>query len=65
VPFGGRLGVFAADGRRVTTAGRIGRIHLGNAFAAGPGPGAEDQRDGLVASGALGYVDRAGRLFLE
>ena len=63
-PFAGRLAVFAPDGGRITEAGRPGRIRVGNRFAAGPRPGTEGRLDGLVPSGAVGYVDRAGRLFI-
>jgi fatty-acyl-CoA synthase len=63
-PFGCRVGLFAA-GRRVEEPGRLGSVHVANPFAGTTQVGAASRIDGLLPTGAVGYVDRAGRLFLE
>jgi fatty-acyl-CoA synthase len=62
-PFGAQIGLFA-DGRRVEQPGRLGSVHVLNPFAGTTQVGAASL-DGLLPTGAVGYLDRAGRLFLE
>jgi fatty-acyl-CoA synthase len=64
-PFGCRLVLCDADGKRVDEPGRLGTVHVGNLLAGRLTPGADPVGDGLVASGAVGHFDRAGRLFLD
>lgn len=61
-PFGCRIAIVADDGRRIERPGRPGHVHVGNLFADGPLPGSDGE---LLPSGAIGYVDRDGRLFLD
>jgi len=53
-PFGCQVALLHPTGRRIVEPGRSGDIHVGNRAA-----------DGLLACGAVGHFDRAGRLFLD
>ena len=63
-PFGCRLGIFA-DGQRVEDPGRRGRIYVANPFASSTRVDAAAHIDGLMPTGAVGYLDPDGRLFLD
>src|SRR5205807_3509465 len=58
--------LFDGDGRPVLQ-GRTGRIFVGNSmlFEGYTGGGSKDQLDGLMATGDVGYIDPAGRLFVQ
>lgn len=65
VPFGCRIVLRDPDGERIDEPGRVGVLHVGNLLADRIAPGSDPLGDGLVASGAAGHFDRAGRLFLD
>jgi fatty-acyl-CoA synthase len=65
-PRGVRLKLLDHDGVEVRQ-GEVGRIFVGNSmlFEGYTGGGDKDRIDGLAATGDLGRIDEAGRLFVE
>jgi fatty-acyl-CoA synthase len=65
-PFGGEVGLFARDGRRLVEPGRVGAVYVGDGLASGPPPGsAPEALAGLLPTREVGHFDRAGRLFID
>jgi acyl-CoA synthetase (AMP-forming)/AMP-acid ligase II/uncharacterized membrane protein len=65
-PRGTILRIYGEDGNQLP-AGETGRIFVGNdmLFEGYTGGGGKDEIDGLMATGDVGYLDDAGRLFVE
>ncbi len=65
-PRGTVLKLYDEDGKPVRT-GEVGRIFVGNEmlFEGYTGGGGKDSIDGLMATGDVGRLDEAGRLFVE
>ena len=66
-PFGTRVRLYDADGRRVARPGETGRIFVGNVlpFEGYTGGGTQEVIDGLMSTGDVGHFDPAGRLFVD
>lgn len=66
-PRGTVLRLYDPDGRRIQAAHEVGRIFVGSAlsFEGYTGGGDKDRIDGLLASGDVGHLDAAGRLFVD
>jgi fatty-acyl-CoA synthase len=65
-PYGTVVKILDPDGAELP-AGRTGRIFVGNTsqFQGYTGGGSKDRIGGLLATGDLGHLDAAGRLFVE
>ena len=66
-PHGTIVRLFDAGGAPVLTPGATGRIFVGNemAFEGYTGGGGKQVIDGLMATGDVGHLDAAGRLFID
>jgi fatty-acyl-CoA synthase len=66
-PFGTRVRLFDADGRRLERPGETGRIFVGNVlpFEGYTGGGTKETLHGLMSTGDVGHFDEGGRLFID
>jgi fatty-acyl-CoA synthase len=66
-PFGTRVRLYDAGGRRITGPDRPGAIFVGNVlpFEGYTGGGGKRMVDGLLATGDVGHFDGAGRLYVD
>jgi fatty-acyl-CoA synthase len=66
-PFGTIVRLFDSEGRRVSAAGEVGRIFVGNGwqFEGYTGGGTKEMIEGLMSTGDVGHFDAAGRLFID
>jgi fatty-acyl-CoA synthase len=66
-PFGATVRLYDEEGRRVSGAGAVGRIFVGNTFQFDgyTGGGTKETIDGLMSTGDVGHFDAGGRLFVD
>jgi fatty-acyl-CoA synthase len=66
-PFGTRVRLFDAAGRRIERPGETGRIFVGNVlpFEGYTGGGTKEMLGDLMSTGDVGHFDEGGRLFID
>jgi fatty-acyl-CoA synthase len=66
-PFGTRVCLFDAEGRRIERPGETGRIFVGNVlpFEGYTGGGTKEMLGDLMSTGDVGHFDEGGRLFID